>query len=520
MKDQFDVVVIGGGHNGLTNACLLAMSGKRVALVEKRNALGGLAASIEFEPGFKSAGIWHGTGNVTESVMKSLGLESLVQNESATVYALGESGRIAPISGPVDRTAFGIKEVTGSDGQSYLRYRKFMNRIRPVISRFLTQRPLNLLAVESEAPMELLTRALGLRLLGSHDMVELLRVAPMPVRDFLDEYFESDFIKGALSMNALLGTFAAPRSPGTTTNLLMHESMSGWSIKGGSLRLTDALIKRARDLGVSFKCGHAVSRILVDNKSLEGVELENGSFVKAAAVSASINPKTVLLDLLPVSALTYTTTDRISNFRCNGTTAHLLLAVEGPVLFEAASKDQNISHARIAPTLDHVEKAFDAVKYNRFSESPVLDISIPSIERPSLAPSGKNVVSVMVSYAPLELEGGWNDAARATLTNSVVDMITDFVPGFERQVIATKLSTPADLENDYGLTGGHLHHGEPGLDQILVRPIPECFNHETPVEGLTLCGSGAHPGGSVSCMAGALATHESLPIKKARSDAA
>jgi phytoene dehydrogenase-like protein len=300
----------------------------------------------------------------------------------------------------------------------------------------------------------------------------------------------------------------------------MHESMSGWSIKGGSLGLTDALIKRARDLGVTFKCGHAVSRILVDNKSLEGVELDNGSTVKAEAVSASINPKTVLLDLLPVSALTYTTTDRISNFRCNGTTAQLLLAVDGPVLFEAASKDQNISHARIAPTLDHVEKAFDAVKYNRFSESPVLDITIPSIERPSLAPSGKNVVSVMVSYVPLELEGGWSDSARAILTNSVVDIITDFAPGFERQVIATRLSTPADLANDYGLTGGHLHHGEPGLDQILVRPIPECFNHETPVEGLTLCGSGTHPGGSVSCMAGTLATHESLPIKKARSGAA
>ena len=250
--------------------------------------------------------------------------------------------------------------------------------------------------------------------------------------------------------------------------------------------MTNALIKRARDLGVIFKCGHAVSRILVDNKSVEGVELENGNFVKATAVSASINPKTVLLDLLPVSALTHITTDRISNFRSNWTTAHLLLAVDGPVLFEAASEDQNISHARIAPTLDHVEKAFDAVKYNRFSESPVLDITIPSIDNPSLAPSGKNVVSVMVSYAPLELEGGWSDAERATLTNSVVDVVTGFAPGFERQVIATKLSTPADLENDYGLTGGHLHHGEPGLDQILVRPIPECFDHETPVQGLTL----------------------------------
>ena len=520
MKNQFDVVVIGGGHNGLTNACLLAMSGKRVALVEKRNDLGGLAASVEFEPGFKSAGVWHETGNVTESVMKSLGLEGLVQNESPTVYALGESGRIAPISGPVDRTVFGITEHSRSDGRNYLRYREFMKRIRPVMSRFLTQRPLNLLAVESEAPMELLTRALGLRFLGSHDMVELLRVAPMPVSDFLNEYFESDFIKGALSMHALLGAFAAPRSPGTTANLLMHESMSGQSIKGGSLALTDALIQRARDLGVFFQCGHAVTRILVDNKSVKGVELEDGSIVEAAAVSASINPKTVLLDLLPVSALTYTTTDRISNFRSKGTTAQLLLAVDGPVSFDGSTAEQNVSHVRIAPTLDHVEKAFDAVKYDRFSDVPALDITIPSIETPSLAPDGKNVVSVMIGYAPLELEGGWTDEAKATLTNSVVDTISEFAPEFERQVIATKLSTPADLERDYGLTGGHLHHGEPGLDQILVRPIPECFNHETPVQGLTLCGSGTHPGGSVSCMAGVLATHEHLPKNKVRSDAA
>jgi phytoene dehydrogenase-like protein len=190
------------------------------------------------------------------------------------------------------------------------------------------------------------------------------------------------------------------------------------------------------------------------------------------------------------------------------------------VSFEGATAEQAISHARIAPTLDHVEKAFDAVKYDRFSDVPALDITIPSMETPSLAPDGKSVVSVMVGYAPHSLEGGWTDGAKNKLTKNVIDTISQFVPGIEQKIIASKLSTPADLERDYGLTGGHLHHGEPGLDQILVRPIPECFDHQTPVHGLTLCGSGTHPGGSVSCMAGALATRGDLAKGKVRSDAA
>jgi len=520
MTEQFDVVVIGGGHNGLTTACLAAMKGERVALVEKRDSLGGLAESVEFAPGFNSAGVWHGTGNVSKSVMCSLGLERLIQNESSVVYALGKPGHVAAISGPTDRTAFGIAQHSSADGRNYARYRAFMDRIRPVLSRFLTRRPLNLLDIEREATAEILTRALGLRFLGAHDMVELLRVAPMPVSDFLNEYFESDFIKGALSMEAVLGTFAAPRSPGTTMNLLMHESIAGQSIKGGNLALTDALIGRARELGVQVNCGSAVTKILLENKAVKGVELDNGAVIEAAAVSASCNPKAVLLDLLPIEALTHITEQRISNFRSCGTTAHLLLAVDGPVTFQDETADHKAGHLRIAPTLDHVEKAFDAIKYDKFSDEPVLDITVPTIDNPTLAPDGKSVVSVLIGYAPFNLDGGWTDEAKSALTKKVIGTISRYVPGFEQKVIASKLSSPVDLETDYGLTGGHLHHGEPGLDQVLVRPIPECFNHQTPVSGLTLCGSGTHPGGTVSCMAGALAAQEIIRSRKVRADAA
>ena len=508
MSERYDVIVIGGGHNGLTTACLMAIKGKRVMLVEKRDALGGLAESVGFEPGFRSAGVWHGTGNVSESVMSALGLKHLVHDVPSTVYALGESGRIARIAGPVDRTAFDIAQHSANDGRNYARYRAFMSRSRPVLSRFLTRRPLNFLDVEQEAPVEVLTRALGLRFLGSRDMVEFLRVVPMPVSDFLGEYFESEFIKGALSMDAVLGTFTAPRSPGTTMNLLMHESIAGQSIRGGSNALTEALVDRARELGVQIRCGSAVTRILTEGKSVTGVELENGKMIEAPAVSASCSPKTALLELLPVEALAYTTEHRISNFRTYGTAAHLLFAVDGPVLFEGAPADESIAHVRIAPTLNHVEKAFDPIKYDRFPDEPVLDISIPTIDDPTLAPDGKSVVSVLVGYAPYELEGGWTDEAKNTLTKNVVDTISKFAPGFEQKIIASKLSSPVDLESEFGLPGGHLHHGEPGIDQVVVRPIPECFNHRTPVGGLTLCGSGAHPGGTVSCMAGALAAGE------------
>jgi phytoene dehydrogenase-like protein len=520
MSERFDVVIIGGGHNGLTAACLVAMTGKSVVVIEKRDSLGGLAAAVEFEPGFRSAGVWHGTGNVSEPVMSSLGLKDLVQPEAPTIHALGESGQVVPVSGPTDRVAFGITQDNPADGRGYARYRAFMKRIHPVMSRFVTHRSLNWLEVEREASIEVLTRALGLRLLGSHDMIEFLRVAPMPVSDFLNEYFESEYVKAALSMDAVLGTFTAPRSPGTTMNLLMHESMAGNSVKGGSGALTEALARRAEELGVQVRCGSAVSKILVENKSVKGVELEDGALIEAAAVNASCNPKTVLLDLLPVEALTHTTEHRISNYRSYGTAAHLLLAVDGAVSFDGASAEERVNHVRIAPTLVHVEKAFDAIKYDRFPDEPVLDILVPTVKDPALAPEGKSVVSVMVGYAPYELEGGWTDEAKSALTRNVITTISRFVPGFEQKLIAAELSSPADLENEYGLTGGHMHHGEPGLDQILVRPIPECFNHETPVRGLTLCGSGSHPGGSVSCMPGALASREITRANKTAAAAA
>ena len=519
MNKKTDVIVIGGGHNGLTTACLLAKAGKQVTLVEKRESLGGLAAAIEFETGFRSAGLWHDVGNVSRTTMKALELEQFVTDEVPPVHALGE-GVLATITGPADRAAFELAQHIAADGRNYARYRKFMGRIRPVMERFLTHRPLNVLAIEDEAPLEVLKSAFGLRMLGGEDMIELLRVAPMPVVDFLDEYFESDFIKGALSMSAVLGTFTAPRSPGTTLHLLFQEALAGKYFKGGATALTAELGQRAADLGVEILTGATVKSILLSKKQVRGVELVDGTQILADSVSASCNPKTVLLDLLPVGALSYTTERRVSNFRCRGTAAQMLFAVDGPVTFSDGTAEHELQRVRIAPTANHVESAFDAIKYNEISQQPVLDIAVPTLEQPSLAPAGKSVVSVLVGYVPYELDGGWNDTVRGHLTEKVIATIGRHVRDFDKRLIATKVFTPADIETEYGLPGGSLYHGEPGIDQLIVRPVPECFDHRTPIAGLSLCGSGTHPGGSVSCMAGSLATRAVLHPRKPVTDAA
>jgi phytoene dehydrogenase-like protein len=514
MKQKIDTIVIGGGHNGLTTACLLAMAGKRVTLVERRDAPGGLASAVEFEPGFRSGGAWHDPGCIAPAAIGALGLERLVDESPEPIYALGEGGACAPLAGPADTTAFGIAQHSQADARQYARYRQFLQRIRPVVERFLTHRPLRLLDVENEAPMELVSRALGLRMLGARDMVELLRVAPMPVADFLNQYFETDFFKAAMALGTLLGTFTAPRSPGTTMNLLLNSALAGPSLRGGNTALTEALVGRARDLGVEFVTGNGVREILITGKAVKGAELDDGEVLESASIAASCNPKSVLLDLLPVGVLTHTSEHRIANFRTSGTAAQLLLAVDGPVRFIATPAE--VGRARIAPSLDHVEKAFDAVKYGACSAEPVLDVAVPSLADPALAPKGKSVVSVLIAYVPRDPDGGWSEAAKESLTAQVIETVARHATGLESKVLAARLTTPADFEDAYRLPGGHLHHGEPGIDQLLIRPIPECQEYNTPIAGLTLCGSGSHPGGIVSCMAGTLAAQAMLRVGSRR----
>jgi phytoene dehydrogenase-like protein len=268
--------------------------------------------------------------------------------------------------------------------------------------------------------------------------------------------------------------------------------------------VVDALQAVARALGVDVRGGSPVRRIRVTAGAVEGVVLESGEAIDARVVAASSDPKTTLLRLLDPGGLALETERRISGYRTGGTTAKVNLALAGRLTF-ASRPDVDVEFARICGSVDGLERAFDPAKYGRFSESPALDVWVPTRTNPDWAPPGHHVVSILVHFAPYMLEGGWSDAARQRLGDVVVESLSRFAPGVPESLVAREVLTPADIERRYRTTGGHVHHGDLALDQILVRPIPECARFATPIRGLFLAGRGSHPAPAMSGAAGRLA---------------
>jgi phytoene dehydrogenase-like protein len=273
--------------------------------------------------------------------------------------------------------------------------------------------------------------------------------------------------------------------------------------------LVGALERAARARGVEIRTGVAVSRLEVERGRLTGVELAGGERLATGSVAASCDPKQLFLDLLPPAALALNLQADLVSYRARGTAAKVHLALSGYPDF-SARPGQTFEHVRTGETLDQLERAFDAIKYRRVSERPVLDIRFPSLETPDLAPDGHHVASILVSFAPHELAGGWTEAARQGLYQSVLETLVSYAPGIEDLIVGGEVLTPADLANEYRLTQGHLFHGEHALDQLLIRPVPGCDGYATPIEGLFLCGSGSHPGGGLTCAPGALAARTIL----------
>ena len=512
---SFNAVIIGGGLNGLAAATVLARARLNVVVLERRSVVGGLAVGQEFHPGYRSSGVIHDTtGLLSELDLTPHGLRRT--DCPPPILALGADDRGLLLHHDPAEAASELTADGGHDLEPYKRFRAFIERIKPLARRVLFDRPPDWLGEGMADWRAMLSTGLALRRLGKADMMELLRLGPMSVADWLDEQFTDPLLKAALAMPALRGCYAGPFSPGTCGMLLRYETLAGGAVVGRSAALVDALAQAAEAAGVAIHTGREVSTILVEQGRVTGVMCDDGKRVEAGLVLSSCDPKRTLLELLGARELAPGDEQAVRAYRTRGLTAQVNLAMNRSLRFRARPNIE-IEFARTGASLPKLERTFDAAKYRRFSDTPALDIHVSSIANPGSAPSGHSSVSILIHGVPYDLDGGWSDARREEFGDVVVKQLARYVDDLESAMVARQVLTPVDIESQYGVTGGHIYHGEHGLDQILVRPTRTCARYATPIEGLYLCGSGSHPGGGITCAPGFIAAKTVLDSRGRRS---
>jgi len=394
--------------------------------------------------------------------------------------------------------------VSAQDKAAMKEFHRFTNRFAGLIGKLHNQVPPRLRIDNRSDLLSLARAAWNIRRMGKRDMREFLRIAGINIYDILKENFDDPRIRGALSLDGVLGTFLGPRSNNSVFCALHRWSgTNGLSIaKGGMGAVTQALAEAALKHGATIRTSSAVSHILMEGGQVQGVELENGEQVRAAIVVSNADPKTTFFNLLGARHLEAGFVRKVQNIRMRGNASKLHLALNGVPEFRGLSQDQTSERLLIAPDIEYVERAFNHAKYGEHSAQPVAEISIPSLRDNSLAPAGQHVLSAIIQYTPYELKAGWPDARQA-FTDKAIDLIAQYAPEIRQQIVHAELLTPVDIEREFRIHGGHWHHGELSLDQFLMmRPVPGAAQYQTPVDGLYLCGAGCHPGGGVMGSAG------------------
>jgi phytoene dehydrogenase-like protein len=509
MTEPRTSVVIGAGHNGLVAAAYLARAGRRVIVVEAAAHVGGAAVTREFAPGFRVSAVAHLTHLLDPTIVRELellrhglawartGLKTVALALEGEALVLDGHRILSGPAGAADRAAYGA-------------FIDRMRRFAAVLGRQHGRTPPRLAWSRWREALPAALFGLDIRRLGRDDMREFLRVVTMAMHDLLEEDFELPLLKGALALDAVLGTKLGSRSGNTVFSYLHRHSGAAWGLaagpslpRGGVGAVTDALAAAARLAGATLKLSSPVDAIEVAGGRVTGVRLASGERIAADEVVSSADPKTTLLKLLGARHLEAEFADRIHHLRATGTAAKLHLALSGAPAFRGVPAEHLGERLVIAPSSLWVDEAFNPAKYREVSDRPVLEISVPTIHDATLAPAGQHVLSAIVQYAPCDLEGGWTEAARSRYTAILMGLLESYAPGIASQVIASELLTPADLERDYRIHGGHWHHGELSIDQaLMLRPVPGAAQYAMPVQGLFLCGAGCHPGGGVMGTAG------------------
>jgi len=506
---KYDAVIIGGGHNGLVCAAYLARAGKKVLVLERRERVGGAAMSEEVFPGFRFSVFSYVVSLLRPEIIRDLELPR------HGLHILPLESTLTPLPGgdylvqwnDHDQNRRELARHSLRDAEAYDEFGLVLHHMARAIKPLLAMAPPDPTSLDPREWISLLHLRSFFEQLGKERFHALHKLLTMSAADYLDEWFETEALKATKSASGIIGTMLGPRSPGTAYVLLHHYMgeldgvFRAWGFaKGGNGSVSAAIAASAQARGTEIRVNATVEKVLIKNSRANGVVLEGGEEIAADIVVSGADPRRTFLGLVGEKHLPSELVDSIRRFRFRGASAKVNLALgelpdftclpgPGPHLRGAIS---------ISPSVDYLERAYDDAKYGEISRRPYMDIVIPSMLDPAMAPPGKHVMSIFVQYAPYHLSGGWTDAKREALGDAVVDTLSEYAPSLKGAILHRQVVTPADIERIVGLTEGNIFQGELSLQQMFfLRPAPAWSRYRTPVRGLYQCGSGTHPGGGV-----------------------
>ena len=519
---RYDAIVIGGGHNGLVTAAYLARAGRRTLVLEKRPLVGGAAVTEEVFPGFKFSVFSYVVSLLRPEIIRELDLPKhglqILPLES-TVTPLDNGDYLAGWADP-DETREELRRHSPKDADAMAIFGQLMHHMAMAVKPILGMIPPDPTSLSPRDLAGMLKLGKHFHGLGPEKFHALHKLMTMSSADYLDEWFTFDALKATKSASGIIGTFLGPRSPGTAYVLLHHYmgeidgAFRAWGFqKGGTGGISESIASSARALGATIRTDAAVTQVIVKNGRATGVALSSGEEIPANLVISGLDPRLTFTRLIDPKALPEDLVEGIRRFKFRGSSGKVNLALSGlPDLTCLPGKGPHLRGAiSISPSIDYIERAYDDAKYGEFSRHPYMDVVIPSMIDPGMAPPGKHVMSIFVQYAPFNLNGGWTDAKREAFGDAVVGTLARYAPNLPSLILHRQVLTPDDMERITGLSEGNIFQGELALQQLFfLRPVPHWAKYRTPIEGYWQCGAGTHPGGGIMGASGRLAALEIL----------